>query len=67
MSNQPRLDPAPGARRGADQEQAMMTTPDPYEARRRRDEPTVTALVTRARNGDRQAWDALVGRYAPLI
>jgi RNA polymerase sigma factor (sigma-70 family) len=24
-------------------------------------------LVTRARNGDRQAWDALVERYAPLI
>ena len=27
----------------------------------------VTDLVTRARNGDNQAWDALVGRYAPLI
>jgi RNA polymerase sigma factor (sigma-70 family) len=27
----------------------------------------VTGLVTRARNGDRQAWDALVERYAPLI
>lgn len=27
----------------------------------------VTALVTRARNGDKQAWDALVERYAPLI
>jgi RNA polymerase sigma factor (sigma-70 family) len=27
----------------------------------------VTDLVTRARNGDRQAWDALVERYAPLI
>ena len=24
-------------------------------------------LVTRARNGDKQAWDALVERYAPLI
>ena len=30
------------------------------------DQP-VTDLVTRARNGDRQAWDALVERYAPLI
>jgi RNA polymerase sigma factor (sigma-70 family) len=30
------------------------------------DEP-VTALVARARNGDKQAWDALVERYAPLI
>ena len=27
----------------------------------------VTDLVTRARNGDQQAWDALVERYAPLI
>jgi len=28
-----------------------------------RGNPVVTALVTRARNGDRQAWDALVDRY----
>ena len=27
----------------------------------------VRALVARARNGDKQAWDALVERYAPLI
>jgi RNA polymerase sigma factor (sigma-70 family) len=27
----------------------------------------VSHLVTRARNGDKQAWDALVERYAPLI
>jgi RNA polymerase sigma factor (sigma-70 family) len=27
----------------------------------------VTDLVTRARNGDRSAWDALVDRYSPLI
>jgi len=27
----------------------------------------VTDLVTRARNGDKQAWDALVERYVPLI
>lgn len=27
----------------------------------------VTDLVIRARNGDKQAWDALVERYAPLI
>ena len=27
----------------------------------------VTGLVTRARAGDKQAWDALVERYAPLI
>ena len=30
------------------------------------DQP-VTDLVTRAANGDRQAWDALIDRYAPLI
>ena len=28
---------------------------------------TVTDLVTRAGSGDKQAWDALVERYAPLI
>jgi len=27
----------------------------------------VTDLVTRAKNGEQQAWDALVERYAPLI
>ncbi len=27
----------------------------------------LTALVIRARNGDQQAWDDLVERYAPLI
>ena len=32
-----------------------------------RDDPSVTELVTRARNGDKQAWDAIVERYAPLI
>jgi RNA polymerase sigma factor (sigma-70 family) len=30
-------------------------------------DPPVTDLVTRASNGDRQAWDGLVERYAPLI
>ena len=33
----------------------------------RRDDPVVIDLVTRAGNGDVQAWDALVERYAPLI
>lgn len=28
---------------------------------------TVTDLVTRAANGDKQAWDALVERYTPLM
>jgi RNA polymerase sigma factor (sigma-70 family) len=32
-----------------------------------RDDPSVTDLVTRARTGDKQAWDALVERYAPLV
>lgn len=32
-----------------------------------RDYPTVTDLVTRARRGDKPAWDAIVERYAPLI
>ena len=32
-----------------------------------RDDPVVTGLVTRAIQGDQQAWDALVARYAPLI
>jgi RNA polymerase sigma factor (sigma-70 family) len=31
------------------------------------DDPVVTGLVTRASNGEEQAWDALVERYAPLI
>jgi RNA polymerase sigma factor (sigma-70 family) len=32
-----------------------------------RDDSPVTDLVIRAKNGDKQAWDALVERYAPLI
>jgi RNA polymerase sigma factor (sigma-70 family) len=32
----------------------------------RRDDPVIADLVTRARAGDQQAWDALVERYAPL-
>jgi len=43
--------------------------PDPdfaQDAETMCDEP-VTDLVARARNGDKQAWDALVERYAPLI
>jgi RNA polymerase sigma factor (sigma-70 family) len=31
-----------------------------------RDDPVITDLVTRARTGDQQAWDALVERYATL-
>ena len=32
-----------------------------------RNDPQVIDLITRARNGDRSAWDALVDRYSPLI
>jgi RNA polymerase sigma factor (sigma-70 family) len=32
-----------------------------------RDDPWVISVVTSAQNGDQQAWDALVERYAPLI
>jgi len=46
----------------------MTTNPDPSrEAGRGHNDAVVTALVTRARNGERQAWDALVDRYVPLI
>ena len=37
------------------------------QASRGRGDPVVTGLVTRARNGDRQAWDQLADRYAPLV
>ena len=32
-----------------------------------RDDPSVTNLVPRAKSGDKQAWDTLVERYAPLV
>jgi RNA polymerase sigma factor (sigma-70 family) len=32
-----------------------------------RDDPTVVALVDRARDGDQAAWDEIVERYAPLV
>jgi RNA polymerase sigma factor (sigma-70 family) len=32
-----------------------------------RDDPVVVALVTGARGGDRDAWNELVERYAPLV
>ena len=37
------------------------------QASRGRGDPVVTGLVTRARNGDPQAWDQLVDRYSPLV
>ena len=41
---------------------ALGTNADPVH-----DGVVVTDLVTRARTGDKQAWDTLVERYAPLI
>lgn len=32
-----------------------------------RNDPTVIALVTRARGGDQSAWDDIVERYSPLV
>jgi len=32
-----------------------------------RDDPTVVAMVTKARGGDRDAWNQIVERYAPLV
>jgi RNA polymerase sigma factor (sigma-70 family) len=37
------------------------------EAHRMRDDLAVSDLVTRARDGDQRAWDALVEQHAPLI
>jgi len=46
----------------------MVTNPEPTNgASQGRGRPVAADLVTRARNCDKQAWDALVERYAPLI
>jgi len=46
----------------------MSANPDlAQDAHPVRDDRVVTDLVSRARNGDKKAWDALVERYAPLI
>ena len=42
-------------------------TPIPQQLTNSPADRTVTDLVARAKDGDRQAWDALVERYAPLI
>jgi RNA polymerase sigma factor (sigma-70 family) len=47
----------------AEQENKIMTA----EAGTMRGDSSVIDLVMRARKGDKQAWDALVERYAPLI
>jgi RNA polymerase sigma factor (sigma-70 family) len=48
-------------------ENLMMTAELAPDANPVRDKSLVIDLVTRARKGDKQAWDALVERYAPLI
>src|SRR5256885_12257173 len=46
----------------------MAMNPDPANgASQGRGRPVAADLVARARNGDSEAWDALVERYAPLI
>ena len=64
--------PAATAHSPRQQQRAGPTNRGPmYPARKdahpMRDDPVVIDLVTRARDGDRQAWDALVERYAPLL
>jgi RNA polymerase sigma factor (sigma-70 family) len=41
--------------------------PDPEEASPARDDLPVADLVAFAKDGDQQAWDALVHRYTPLV
>ena len=53
---------------GHDQQKHMVMNPDLTDGSSRGgDSPVSAGLVTRARNGDKQAWDALVERYAALI
>ena len=57
----------PGQLRRSEQTGRSHRTPTRTSTDPVRDDSVVTDLVTRAGNGDRQAWDALVERYAPLI
>jgi hypothetical protein len=59
--------PAAGAFRPEYEEHQIMTIEAGRARASQRDDPVVIDLVTRARDGDQQAWDALVERYAPLI
>ena len=58
---------SPGRRRLGEPTSRGRRTPTRTNADLTRRALAVTDLVTRARNGDNQAWDTLVGRYAPLI
>ncbi len=55
---------APPARRPANR---SLRAPGRKDAHPMCDDLVVTDLVTTARNGSKQAWDALVERYAPLV
>ena len=57
----------PGRTGAADTPNRGPGAPTRKDAEPVRDDPVVTDLVTAARNGDKQAWDALVERYSPLI
>ena len=64
--------PAATAHSPGQQQRRRRTSRGPMHPARKdahpmRDDPVVIDLVTRARDGDKQAWDALVERYAPLI
>jgi RNA polymerase sigma factor (sigma-70 family) len=58
----PRTERAPIRDRRRNEDTAMTAEAGPMPS-----DPPVTDLVTRARNGEQQAWNALVERYAPLI
>ncbi len=57
----------PGRTGAADTPNRGPGAPAQKDAEPVRDDPVVADLVTGARNGDKQAWDALVERYSPLI
>lgn len=68
----PARPPAAVAHPGTQHQRSKHTSRVPHARARTGAEPVrdglaVVHLVTRASNGDRQAWDALVERYAPLI
>ena len=59
--------PAPGQNRPGARTHRGLRAPARTGAGPDRGDLVVADLVTRARNGDRQAWEALVERYATLI
>ena len=57
----------PGEHRRSGHTSSGSRAPSRPGADPQRDDPAVIDLVTRAGSGDKQAWDALVERYTPLI